>query len=379
MLPLLVVLACSPGTSPHTPADNAATSTGVDTAVDPPADTSDSTPAADSGDSTDSAPPEETGDSTPPDTDPTGDSDTATSGASVTWLHPDGTLDDVTAELLGGTDGAPLAVTLEAGTWTFTGTGTWFVTLTVTGTEVHLVGLDATLDGGGVAPVLTVSDGADVEVDGLVLQDGSATRVDGYGWRVGGLVDCRESTVLVHDSTLQGGEADIGGAMSGDGCSTTVRTTTLTGNTAQYGGAVGAGSGDWAFVDSEVSGNVAAQLGGAFEGEGIDAAVQFTLTGTTVEGNSAPVGGGFALNASANAVCEAGAVRANTATELGGGVYLNSEESGGPGYAADGCDMGSPETGDDNSPDDIYILDEGASYSGYGAGAVVTCNHVSCG
>ncbi len=154
-------------------------------------------------------------------------------------------------------------------------------TLTISGDEAP-TDSPAVLDGADGGTVVTVSNGSNVTLDYLTIQNGST--------------------------------AGSGGGIENDG-TLTVNNSTVTGNSST--GANGAGidnTGTLTVSNSTISDNVANQNGGGISSE----AGTVTVSGTTISGNSAGVnGGGIDLAAGPGQITDS-TITANTAASGGG-------------------------------------------------------------
>ena len=202
--------------------------------------------------------------------------------------------------------GGVAAITLVDEDLFVCGGGVLPVNITVAG-GVSSVSGDAVLDGQG-GPVLHVTGGADVAVEGVTLTNG-----DRALW-------CVESAVSFVDAVLSG-------------------------NTGSGGGAVAAATCDVSLTDSLVLDNVSTQGGGGLR---MDVGSTLALTRTTVMGNTCTVNGGGIELVGSHGVCDASELWSNSAAD-GGNVYL----VGGGSLDMVDCDMGVVGTDNDGSPNDI--------------------------
>lgn len=355
---------------------------------------SDDTGPDDSG--PDDSGPDDTGpdDSSPDDSDPTDTADSVDTGETgqtadpcaelgVSFTAPDGSTEDLSVLFAAGTAESPAVIPLREGSYGFC-PGTWYVALSVDGGSVALSalspGVETVLDGAGLVSVLQITGDASVSLRDLTVAHGVASALSEAGSLAGGAVACAgESTLAMDGAILRDNQATVGGGIYSADCAVLIEDSELIGNTADFGGAIFAGHGRLRLTSSALTDNSASSTGGAIDLEGLDGEVLVELDDTRVEGNTSLYGGGIALWGAASARCTTagdGGFGANTA-ELGGGVMLSSAEAGTPSLVSVGCGWG--EGADDNSPDDVYIVDEALSYADYGTSAVFTCDHVSCG
>jgi predicted outer membrane repeat protein len=182
------------------------------------------------------------------------------------------------------------------------GGGIWSTgSLTVTGSTVR--GNTATGDGGGLYIVnnLTVANSAIT---------GNSTTMNG-----GGIFHVNNGTTVLTNAAINGNSAGVnGGGIFGH--NVTVTGGTINNNSARYGGGV-FGS-NLTITGSTISTN-AAQLGGG----GISGFGELTVTGATIEGNTAGGSGGGILGG--NVTVLTSAVTGNSATLSGGGISSNGD------------------------------------------------------
>ncbi|MFT4978917.1 MAG: parallel beta-helix repeat protein [Myxococcota bacterium] len=175
--------------------------------------------------------------------------------------------------------------------------GTYPETLDLSGRDLTLVSTDgpevtiiASSEPG--APILQVSDRADVVAIGLTFTGGSAA--------YGGAVLCTGSDLALTDSVVTDSSADRGGGLAALSCDITVSGTTLSGNTAaQYGGGMYLEDSSGSVEGSFVSNNTAYEGGGGFSWDGdvdfIDSTFTENLATTVAEDDWGPGGGGGGL------------------------------------------------------------------------------------
>ena len=278
-----------------------------------------------------------------------------------------GTWSDVSTAWAAGTAASPASITVSTDSRLQVCAGTWYVALDVQA-DLDLTGLGGeaavVLDGAGaVTPVAVTGTGLAVALDGLTLDNGLATMLNG-SWpahwsasstTIGGNLYCEDSTLLVSNTTLSGGSAGVGGGLGTVDCDVALDTVTVTGNAASYNAGVslfngttsatgllvdgnaattdggglflGGPTGDHAVASSTLSNNTAGQLGGGLR---ILDAPAVRLTGLTVEDNSATDNGGGVYIASHThdpvVDLSLSTLEGNTSAEEGGGIYLSDGE-----------------------------------------------------
>jgi parallel beta-helix repeat protein len=176
-----------------------------------------------------------------------------------------------------------------------------------------------TLDGDEDHRVLSVAEGATVELRGLAVANGSAVYPDWGGgiFNAGALTLVRS---IVRDSVAEtkydcGRDPcwNAGGGIHNDGELTLV-SSTVSGNAAFTGGGI-ASHGGLTMSDSTVSGNAAGAEGGGLHIAGVS-----TISSSTVSGNTAGSGGGINNGVNAALTLNDSTVSGNAAAS-GGGIY----------------------------------------------------------
>jgi hypothetical protein len=156
---------------------------------------------------------------------------------------------------------------------------TGFGTLTLSGTTLSS---NSASEGGGIL------NGGTVTVSGCTLSNNSATDV-------GGGIDMQFGTLTVSGCTLSNNSAHLGGGIADYDCTATVSDCVLSGNSAYNGGAI-ADEGTVTVSGCSLSGNNATGTGGPTgAGGGIEVRPGSTLTvsdSSTISGNSAVYAGG---------------------------------------------------------------------------------------
>ena len=225
--------------------------------------------------------------------------------------------------------------------------GNYFENL-VLNKDLTLIGSDGalvtTVDGQRSGSVVTLADGAVVDMTGLTL-------TDGFAFRGGGVYLAKTTpaaTLTLTDSTVSGNSSGDGGGIFAYAGAVTLENTTVSGNNATNGGGIlttlggtltltsstvsgntatyGTGAGIYTYLgtldltDSTVSGNYCYGSGGGFVLWG----GSLNLTRSTVSGNTATDSGGIAgfFNASLNLTSSA--VTGNTTLFGSGGGITSS-------------------------------------------------------
>lgn len=200
---------------------------------------------------------------------------------------------------------------------------------------------------------------------------------------VGGTVDTNDTDgfgggVLVFEGTIDGTIVSGNRAGNGGGGVTaygnaTLRNIEITDNAALYGGGISTQGEDGNYAgyvltieDSRVSANVADGVGEqhAREGGGIFTYWTLSMTDTAVEDNSGESGGGVYV-LGGPATMSGGSLVGNTAS-VGGGVLLDAGGS----FRAETVDFA------DNLPGDVFT--GGQELGGFGSGASISCDDAGC-
>jgi len=292
--------------------------------------------------------------------------------------------------------------------------------VTVTG-----AGEDRTrLDGGGLLTVVVVRErGVAAALRDLSLSGGLADGLVDYvgdTWLAGGGVACEGAGLSLSRVRIEGNSAELGGGIyAGEDCALTLDDVTAVGNAALDGGGLMANAGavtatDSAFDDNSASrsggglymyrgdaalagssarGNAAGELGGGLY---LAATLDLHLEDMVITDNDAPSGGGgylasfakldsqitfvggevsdnradygaglFVFNASMT--LDGLAITDNTATVLGGGLFLSDHA----GVTASACPLSG------NTPEDAYVFDADASHT-WDTTASFTCSASGC-
>lgn len=211
-------------------------------------------------------------------------------------------------------------INLAAGTYVLT----QWLSLTENGRTITFQGDTAAntiVDANHTGRVFGAGYGVTAIFNDLTITGGGSTsnRPTGAG------IDGYYATITVNDSVITGNMGYQGGGIHVNPGNIIVNNSQITSNdTTRDGGGVFAQGGTVSISNSLISGNSAAT---GYQGGGIylwNAAA--TLTGVTLQQNSAGVGGGLALQTSSLSITD-GAISNNQATTYGGGVALNAPTS----------------------------------------------------
>jgi predicted outer membrane repeat protein len=204
---------------------------------------------------------------------------------------------------------------------------------TLTGNSASYAGLGGAIQNLGtltvspssVSPSLITNNSA--SYGGGIWNDGTATlnattlsgnsvSYSGGAADGGGIDNTGYGTLTLNGCTLSGNSAFKGGGIYTDGTTLNLSGCTLTDNSAAYeGGGLFIAFGATATVSGSVVGKA-------------------TVNGTALPGNSAPQGGGIYVELGATATVSGSKVIGNSATEFGGGIYVDSPTPLNPGYTA---------------------------------------------
>ena len=188
------------------------------------------------------------------------------------------------------------------------------------------------LDGQGVYRIFTIC-GADVVMSGLTITNSNpGDWDDGAAVSVKADSDCGGVTSNVtFDSMAFTDNSGYNGGAIGSWGNLTIRNTTVTGNSGPYGGGAVNTLGDASLTitDSTFSNN-SAQVGGALYLHGSST----TILNSTFDNNSATNGDGGALwlsdpsGASANVLIANTTITGNSASGVGGAIYIGTSNTG---------------------------------------------------
>jgi nitrous oxidase accessory protein NosD len=167
----------------------------------------------------------------------------------------------------------------------------------------------ATLDGGGAGTTLSV--GATVKVKGLTITGGvgGVSPPDGGGIRNTG-------TLTLTGTVVEGNTANLGAGISNNGGTLTLTRSLVLGNSTT-GGGFGAGvinNSALTIVDSTLRDNHASSAAGG----GLWTIGHGTISGSTIEGNSATQGGGVSMGGSFSVINSTVSGNSSTTGEAGG-------------------------------------------------------------
>jgi hypothetical protein len=194
----------------------------------------------------------------------------------------------------------PQTITLQ------TGAGFGVLSITDTTGTVTIQGPTAcvSVDGNHATQVFSIISGASAEIDGLTIENGSATNGGGIN---------NAGSLYLSGSTLSGNSAsNNGGGISNTGAAT-VSGAMLSGNSANNGGGI-YNNGVLNVSSGTISGNSAVSGGGGISNTGTA-----TVGGATLSGNSANNGGG--LFNSGTTTLTGSTLFANSAGHDAGGIF----------------------------------------------------------
>jgi predicted outer membrane repeat protein len=212
---------------------------------------------------------------------------------------------------------------------------------TVTLSNCVLSGNSAAASGGGISSRGTLTISNSNLNDNTALSNGGG--IDSYGTArissstftgnsvtgIGGAIANHGSLLVVTACTLTGNRAnnDGGGISSTNNpyATLTISDSTLSGNTAWAGAGIYAwnGWGQTTISNCQLDGNSASNWAGAiYDGSGT-----MTVTGSTLNGNSAPLGAGIYAYQGLLTI-DGSTLSSNTATVAGGGLYIAVPPSG---------------------------------------------------
>jgi hypothetical protein len=181
----------------------------------------------------------------------------------------------------------------------------------------NATGNSITVSGDGQQRVFDIGS-VTAEIDGLTITGGS---INGNG---GGIYNVSGNLTLKNDEIYQNSAAfEGGGIYNGSGATLNLSSCKIWENTADTNGGGIANYGTVTDSGSSLLANIATQFGGGYYsnqgGQGIA-----NLTGTTLDGNLASVGGGVYNATTGQFSLTNGSIANNTATGSGGGVYVSS-------------------------------------------------------
>jgi hypothetical protein len=235
--------------------------------------------------------------------------------------------------------------------------------LTITGPGASVV----TVSGNDAHRIFYLAGNADaVTISGLTLTHGSAGGGNDGGavWNQGDILTLSNDVITANTANFAGGvdsgdnnldtpgagslviESSVisGNTSASDGGGVdlysnglaaptlTVNNSTFDGNVANFGGGlyVAGDVGAMTITNSTFSNNTASSYGGGLMVDDVATTSPFTLSGSTVSGNSAPAGGGISLDDPDGGVTiDSSTITGNHATDgLGGGIYGGGGQNG---------------------------------------------------
>ena len=327
----------------------------------------------------------------------------------ASFTDSSGAVSDVTTSV-SGSSSSPASYTLSSdGELSFCD-GTFYVNL-ILEADVDVTGFngDATtaiLDGGESSSVVEITtDGVEVSIADVTLQNGYGSTSAGLGDSAGGGVLCEVSssaTLSIADAIFSTNDAYYGGAIWAYLCETDISDTEFNGNTATYGGALLPYYADFTLDTVTLDGNDAENGGAVYQEEG-----SLTLTDVAVTDNTADYIAGvwaansdlvfetteFSGNATTTAVSalylQGGTLEWTGTASDTSGVNSNTDSVGDYGaillYDADAefdtVDFGTSANGDDNDPFDVSVYDSNGDTISYWAvdDESFTCDEDACG
>jgi hypothetical protein len=252
-----------------------------------------------------------------PDASPAGE-DAGASDAEDTPVEDEAPATVVTVCATGGADHTTLQEAVDAspdGAVLEVCPGVYPERVAVAGRSLALVGTggagDTVVDALGEGVALSVTDGADLAVEGITFLSGS-------GEGIGGTVRCADASLTMTDSEIRGGFAPRGGGLGASRCVVSLTRLLVTQNTGEeMGGGLHFEESAGELADSEVRGNEGGNGGGVSV---LGGAMQ--VRRNAVERNDAFVeGGGVWLSAPIVWLVE-NTVAENSAVWSGGGLYV---------------------------------------------------------
>ena len=180
-------------------------------------------------------------------------------------------------------------------------------------------GAQITVSGGDQVRVLSVSGGAQLDLENLTVSGGRNV-TDDFG---GGLYN-EGGTLNVTDSTFSGNNSDLGGGIYNNSGKLTVTGSTFSGNGAQVGGGIFNGNtpGGATVINSTFSGNFASNSGGAISNQLGGSSMD--VTGSTFSGNSSGLFGGAIFGGPITGTTFRNSVFANNPSGRGGSCFVDT-------------------------------------------------------
>ena len=204
--------------------------------------------------------------------------------------------------------------------------GTYEETLSVSGKDLLVIGIDgadqttiiaATIN----APVLSISQNADVVIQGLTLTGGTVTDS-------GGGIQCDGADLGLIEAAVTGNSAVVnGGGISSNNCDIEITGSVIAGNTAEaYGGGIYTNRTDGTITGSTIDSNTGYEGGGLFLSGGdidlIGNIISTNLATTIDEEGWGPGGGGGGFWINNSSLFEGNTVTGNTSQYHAGGGYF---------------------------------------------------------
>jgi hypothetical protein len=238
--------------------------------------------------------------------------DPSLEAGAASFLSADGSWSDVSADL-----SAAYPISSPGTLWLCEGHFTSTVEIRA---DADIRGRGAViLDASGAGPVVSVSAGATVQLENLILQGGSTDRG-------GGLQIAAGADVVVRDSVISGNVASAsGGGIHTDGGAVALYNVEVSDNSAPSGGGIALETGSTLTTDGcSIHSNVATADGGGVYASSTSeaAAVSIEMIDTQLLENTASGYGGAMSLDTATAILETVVVRENTASLGGGGVVV---------------------------------------------------------
>ena len=216
--------------------------------------------------------------------------------------------------------------------------GTYVENIDFVGKGIHLTSesgpAHTTIDGGnpanpdfGSVVIFRSGEGPDSVLEGFTLTNGSGT-LDGSSIRWGGGIFCSGTSPTIRDNIVRDNTVlpkGVGGGICSwvnNASPTIVKNQILSNSAGLNGGGVHCGAeSSAAIVDNRIAGNSADKSGGGVYMSDFGC----SLTGNTIEGNSASYGGG--VYAAEDVEIRANRIVSNSASSFGGGVAASSHSN----------------------------------------------------
>lgn len=187
-------------------------------------------------------------------------------------------------------------------------------TAAVTLNSDTITGNKATIGGGGGIDLVGAATVSDCDI--------SNNSAAGSG---GAIVLDLSSSLTLNRTTIRQNTAKNGGGVAAGHRTLTVSSSTLTGNRALNGSGGAIDSiGTISIDQTEISGNSATTQGGGISFVAPNSSSTFSLTNSTVSGNTAAFGGGVSVNGQSSANVTNSTVSGNVASTEAGGIYVGT-------------------------------------------------------